>query len=56
MTIKQAIQFIKQEFPEIDLFMAEKGVLKFRKNGKNFTVTLRNHSRETLDRQIKDCN
>jgi len=56
MTTKQAVQFIKQEFPEINLFVAEKGVLKFRRNGKNFTFILKYHSRETLDRQIKDSN
>ena len=50
---KKAIEFIRQEHPEVNAFY-EKGILYCEINKRRFTFTLKNHSRETLDRHIKD--
>jgi len=53
MLAKNAVQFIKQEYPSIYCF-TEKGILKMDYKNKKLSLELKKHSRETLDRFIKD--
>ena len=50
---KDAVIFIKQEFPEVET-LAAAGVLWLIIEGKKFSLELKYQSRETLDRFIKD--